>query len=74
MEIRYSTGGDVVGNFIRLCDDLGEDACASDLEGFLVEHGMLCADTTAAAVASGQNTKGWRSNKDNDDDDDSDDD
>jgi len=43
-------GGDVVGNFIRLCDDLGEDACASDLEGFLVEHGMLCADTTAAAV------------------------
>ncbi|KAK9739186.1 phosducin [Popillia japonica] len=33
--------GQIVGNFIRLSDDLGDDFCAEDVQGFLVEHGML---------------------------------
>lgn len=33
--------GQIVGNFIRLSDDLGDDFCSEDVQGFLVEHGML---------------------------------
>lgn len=32
---------ELIGNFIRITDNLGEDFCASDLEGFLLEHGFL---------------------------------
>ncbi|KAJ3662362.1 hypothetical protein Zmor_006716 [Zophobas morio] len=34
-------GGQLVGNFIRLSDDLGNDFQPEDIQGFLVEHGML---------------------------------
>ncbi|XP_022909275.1 phosducin-like protein [Onthophagus taurus] len=33
--------GQVVGNFVRLSDDLGDDFCSEDLQGFLIEHGMI---------------------------------
>lgn len=33
--------GQLVGNFVRLRDDLGDDFFASDVECFLTEHGML---------------------------------
>ncbi|XP_032832227.1 phosducin-like protein isoform X2 [Petromyzon marinus] len=34
-------GGELVGNFVRLSDQLGDDFFADDLEGFLGEHGLL---------------------------------
>lgn len=34
-------GGQLVGNFVRLTDDIGVDFCAEDVQNFLVEHGML---------------------------------
>lgn len=33
--------GQLVGNFVRLTDDIGNDFCAEDVQTFLVEHGML---------------------------------
>lgn len=33
--------GQLVGNFVRLTDDIGDDFCAEDVQNFLVEHGML---------------------------------
>lgn len=34
-------GGDLIGNFVRLTDQLGEDFFAVDLEALLQEYGML---------------------------------
>lgn len=34
-------GGQLVGNFVRLSDDLGNDFCTEDVQGYLIEHGML---------------------------------
>ncbi|CAI5794496.1 Phosducin domain-containing protein [Podarcis lilfordi] len=34
-------GGELVGNFVRITDQLGEDFFAGDLEGFLQECGLL---------------------------------
>lgn len=33
--------GQLIGNFIRLSDDLGNDFEPEDIQSFLVEHGML---------------------------------
>lgn len=33
--------GQLMGNFVKLADDLGNDFCAEDVQGYLVEHGML---------------------------------
>jgi len=33
--------GELIGNFIRLGDELGDDFHSSDVEGFLIENGML---------------------------------
>ncbi|GLV34016.1 uncharacterized protein CBL_11101 [Carabus blaptoides fortunei] len=33
--------GQLVGNFVRITDDLGNDFTAEDVQGFLIEHGML---------------------------------
>uniref|UniRef100_A0A6A7FQ06 Phosducin-like protein isoform X1 n=2 Tax=Hirondellea gigas TaxID=1518452 RepID=A0A6A7FQ06_9CRUS len=34
-------GGSLIANFVRLTDSLGDDFYATDLESFLVEHGVL---------------------------------
>jgi len=34
-------GGCLVGNFVRMTDEFGEDFYAGDVESFLIEHGML---------------------------------
>ncbi|XP_012272794.1 phosducin-like protein [Orussus abietinus] len=34
-------GGQLVGNFVHLTDTLGEDFYSTDVENFLIEHGML---------------------------------
>lgn len=33
--------GQVIGNFVRVTDSLGTDFYASDVESFLLEHGMI---------------------------------
>lgn len=33
--------GQMVGNFVKLADELGNDFSAEDVQGYLVEHGML---------------------------------
>ncbi|XP_063707202.1 phosducin-like protein [Culicoides brevitarsis] len=33
--------GQIIGNFIRISDELGEDFCSSDVESFLAEHSLL---------------------------------
>ena len=34
-------GGNLIGNFVRLADEFGEDFFATDIEAFLVDHGIL---------------------------------
>lgn len=34
-------GGQMIGNFVRLTDEFGDDFYATDVESFLIEHGML---------------------------------
>ncbi|XP_060520221.1 phosducin-like protein [Cylas formicarius] len=34
-------GGHLIGNFVRLSDDLGSEFQPEDVQGFLVEHGLL---------------------------------
>lgn len=34
-------GGELIGNFVRLSDELGEDFYVTDIEGFLHEHSLL---------------------------------
>lgn len=33
--------GNMVGNFVRISDDLGTDFLCEDVQGYLVEHGLL---------------------------------
>lgn len=48
--------GQLVGNFVRLSDDLGNDFCPEDLQGYLVEHGMLEDKTcTPLIIKSAEN-------------------
>jgi len=34
-------GGQVVGNFVRVTDELGDEFYVGDVENFLIEHGMI---------------------------------
>ncbi|KAI1904773.1 hypothetical protein AGOR_G00009140 [Albula goreensis] len=47
-------GGDLIGNFIRITDQLGEDFFAVDLEALLQEYGLL-PDKTAVIPTSIRN-------------------
>jgi len=66
-------GGDVIGNFIRLCDELSDEVCASDLEGFLVDHGIISAGDSCGSAAGGPAAAGssttWRQNPGDDESD-----
>lgn len=53
--------GQVIGNFIRVSDELGDEFFASDVESFLIEHALL-PDKTCIPIVTG-------SNQDDDDDD-----
>ncbi|XP_031825926.1 phosducin-like protein 1 [Nomia melanderi] len=44
--------GQVIGNFIHVTDYLGEDFYASDVETFLIEHGMLTDKNCVPAIIS----------------------
>lgn len=46
--------GALIGNFVRVSDELGgEDFYASDVESFLIEHGMLPDKTHAPSIVGG---------------------
>nr|XP_012149266.1 PREDICTED: phosducin-like protein isoform X2 [Megachile rotundata] len=47
----YKTG-QVIGNFVHITDDLGVDFYASDVEAFLIEHGMLTDKNCVPAIIS----------------------
>lgn len=34
-------GGNLIGNFVRLTDEFGDDFYANDVEAFLIDHGIL---------------------------------
>lgn len=57
--------GQVIGNFVHLTDTLGTDFYSSDVENFLLEHGILVDKTCVPKIIRS-------SNDNNDDDDDSD--
>ncbi|KAG8224833.1 hypothetical protein J437_LFUL002280 [Ladona fulva] len=44
-------GGQLVGNFVRLTDELGDDFFSCDVEGFLVEHGMIPDKTCVPQIS-----------------------
>lgn len=46
-------GGDLVGNFVRITDQLGEDFFAGDLESFLQECGLLPEKEAGVLPAAG---------------------
>jgi predicted RecB family endonuclease len=52
--------GQVIGNFVRMSDELGNQFYASDVESFLIEHSLL-PDKTCVPTIAGQ--------RDDDDDD-----
>lgn len=59
--------GSLIGNFVRLTDEFGDDFFAVDVESFLVEHGFLPDQTLVPPVAKVRTTQ-----DDDDDDGDSD--
>lgn len=44
--------GQVIGNFIRLGDEFGEEFYSSDVEGYLIEHGLLQDKSMLPTIAS----------------------
>lgn len=59
--------GNLIGNFVRVSDDLGgDDFFASDVESFLIEHGMLPDKTHAPAIVSGSNAAATADSSDDD--------
>ena len=55
--------GQVIGNFIRMGEEFGDEFYASDVESYLIEHALLPDKTLMPAITS---------NTQNDDDDDDD--
>lgn len=61
----YKAGG-LIGNFVRIADDLGGDEFyASDVEGFLIENGML-PDKSHAPSIIGRGTAAQADSSDDD--------
>lgn len=44
--------GQVIGNFIRLGEEFGDEFYASDVEGYLIEHALLPDKTLMPAITS----------------------
>lgn len=57
-------GGQLIGNFVRITDDLGTDFFAEEVESFLTEHGVLPDKSCVPKIIK------QSSNNDDDDDDD----
>lgn len=48
-------GGNMVGNFVRVTDELGSDFVLEDVQGYLVEHGLLEDKTCTPELIKGSN-------------------
>lgn len=46
-------GGQVVGNFVRVTDELGDEFYVGDVENFLIEHGMIVDRSCVPNIISG---------------------
>lgn len=46
-------GGQMIGNFVRVTDDLSDEFDSSDVEGFLIEAGMLPDKSCVPAIVTG---------------------
>lgn len=46
-------GGQMVGNFVRVSDELGDEFYVGDVENFLIEHGMIVDKTFVPNIISG---------------------
>lgn len=46
-------GGQVVGNFVRVTDELGDEFYVGDVENFLIEHGMIVDKSCVPNILSG---------------------
>lgn len=46
-------GGELVSSFVRITDAIGEDFFASDIEGYLIEHGILTDKTLVPSIIKG---------------------
>lgn len=56
--------GQLIGNFVRVSDDLGgEDFYGSDVESFLIEHGMLPDKTHAPSIIGSASGGGGDNNR-----------
>lgn len=44
--------GQLIGNFIRMAEELGEEFYASDVESYLIEHALLPDKTLMPAITS----------------------
>ena len=47
--------GQLVGNFVRVSEELGDDFFSEDVESFLLEHGMLPDKTCVPSLIKSQN-------------------
>lgn len=50
-------GGQLIGNFVRLTDEFGEDFFAVDVESFLLEHGMLPDQSLIPSIIKSDDAK-----------------
>lgn len=67
-------GGNLIGNFVRLHDELGEDFDSVDVESFLVEHGYLPDPSTVPKIVrDSRDKRGGAENLDEEHEDDGDD-
>lgn len=63
-------GGNLIGNFVRLSDELGGDEFfTSDVEGFLIEHAMLPDNNMPVIISKNANNRQGSGGGGRDDDD-----
>lgn len=43
-------GGQVIGNFVRVTNELGDEFYEGDVENFLIEHGMIVDRTCVPSI------------------------
>lgn len=54
-------GGQMVGNFVRVTDDLGDEFYVGDVENFLIEHGMIVDKSCIPNIVYQQKGKDFES-------------
>ncbi len=62
--------GELIGNFVKMVEEFGDDFVASDVENFLLEQNYLPTLGLPTSIRSGNLGKGRSDNLDDDDDDD----